>query len=299
MEPRETMVRARGVELCTEAFGDAADPTILLVHGVAAAMDFWDDELCRRLAAGPRHVVRYDHRDTGRSTTYPPAAPGYTGRDLADDAVAILDALGVASAHLVGQSMGGALAQRVALDRPERVRSLTLVSTTGVGTLPAGTELPPPTDELAATFSSPAPEPDWSDRDAVVEYLVDSFRPYAGSGPFDEVGLRAAAERAVDRSRNVASAGNHALVDPGAEPTRALGDLDVPTLVIHGTEDPLFPLPHGRALARLIPGAELLVVDRMGHELPRWTWGTTIPAILAHTAAADRAVTERGAGRRG
>jgi pimeloyl-ACP methyl ester carboxylesterase len=212
------------------------------------------------------------------------------------------------SAHLVGQSMGAALAQEVALDHPERVRSLTLISTTAVSELPDGTEpLPPPTAELAATFSSPAPDPDWSDRDAVVEHLVDSFRPYAGSGPFDEDGLRAAAERVVDRSRNVASAGNHALAEPGAEVTRALGDLDVPTLVIHGTEDPLFPLPHGQALARLIPGAELLVVERMGHELPRWTWDTTVPAILAHTAAADRSatgrvtapVTERGEARRG
>jgi pimeloyl-ACP methyl ester carboxylesterase len=299
MEPRETIVRAPGIELCTEAFGDAADPTILLVHGIAASMDFWDDELCRRLAAGPRHVVRYDHRDTGRSTTYPPGAPGYTGRDLAGDILTILDALGVETAHLVGQSMGAALVQVVALDHPHRVRSLTLAATTAVGTVPEGTELPPPTDELAATFSSPPPEPDWSDREAVVEYLVDSFRPYAGSGPFDEEGLRAAAERAVDRSPSMASAGNHALADPGAEPTRALGDLDVPTLVIHGTEDPLFPLPHGRTLARLIPGAELLVVDGMGHELPRWTWDTTLPAILAHTAAADRAITAGGAAPRG
>jgi pimeloyl-ACP methyl ester carboxylesterase len=293
MEPRETMVRARGVELCTQAFGDAADPTILLVHGIGAAMDFWDDELCRRLAAGPHQVVRYDHRDTGQSTTYPPGAPGYTGRDLADDILKILDGLAVDSAHLVGQSMGGALAQEVALDYPERVRSLTLVSTTAVGALPAGLDLPPPTDELAATFSSPAPEPDWSDRDAVVEHLVDSFRPYAGSGPFDEEGLRAAAERVVDRSHNLASAGNHALAEPGAGSTRAPGDHGVPTLVIHGTEDPLFPLPHGQALARLIPGAELLVVDGMGHELPRWTWDTTVPAILAHTAAADRVSADR------
>jgi pimeloyl-ACP methyl ester carboxylesterase len=302
MEPRETTVRGRGVELCTETFGDAADPTILLVHGMSAAMDFWDDELCRRLAAGSRHVVRYDHRDTGRSTTYPPGAPGYTGRDMVEDIVTVLDGLGLDRAHLVGQSMGAALAQLVALDHPERVRSLTLVSTTAAVSLPDGPDLPPMSDELAATFASPPPEPDWSDRDAAVEYLVDSFRPYAGSGPFDEDGLRAAAERAVDRSHDMASAGNHALADPGPEPTRTLGELDVPTLVIHGTEDPLFPLPHGQALARLISGAELLVVDGMGHELPRWTWDTTLPAILAHTAAAERAVTPvtaKGATRRG
>lgn len=284
------MVRGRDVELCTQAFGDATDPTIVLVHGITAAMDYWDDELCRRLAAGARHVVRYDHRDTGQSTTYPPGAPGYTGRDLAEDVVTILDGLGLESAHLVGQSMGAALAQVVALDHPKRVRTLTLISTTAVGALPEGLDLPPMSDELAATFASPPPEPDWSDRHAAVEYLVEAFRPYAGSGPFDEDGLRAAAERVVDRSHDMASAGNHALADPGPEPTGSVGDLDVPTLVIHGTEDPLFPLPHGEALARLIPGAELLVVEGMGHELPRWAWDTTVPPILAHTAAPPRAL---------
>lgn len=279
------MVRTRGVELCVQTFGDRDDSTILLIHGGASAMDFWDGELCRRLGGGQRYVVRYDHRDTGQSTSYPPGAPGYTGRDLADDAVAILEALGVATAHLVGRSMGGGIAQVIALDYPERVRSLTLLTTSPVGPLPQGIELPPMSDELAATFDSGGAEPDWSDRDAVIDYLVDSYRPYAGSGPFDETGLRAAAVRVVDRSRSVASANNHFVAEPGPEPTRALGDLDVPTLVVHGTEDPLFPLPHGETLARLVPGADLLVVDRMGHELPRWAWDTVVPAILTHTAA--------------
>jgi ATP-binding cassette subfamily B protein len=134
-------------------------------------------------------------------------------------------------------------------------------------------------------------------------YLKSAFRPAKDFAKYTGrlAKARAAAERVVDRSHNVASAGNHALADPGPspEPAPAQSDLAVPTLVIHGTEDPLFPLPHGQALARLIPGAELLVVDGMGHELPRWTWDTTVPAILAHTAAADRAVTARGAGRRG
>jgi pimeloyl-ACP methyl ester carboxylesterase len=118
VDPHETIVRAKEIELCVQTYGDAAGPTILLIHGLAAAMDFWDDELCRRLANGPRHVVRYDHRDTGRSTCYPPGAPGYTGGDLADDALAILTALGVQRAHLVGQSMGAALAQLIDLNHP-------------------------------------------------------------------------------------------------------------------------------------------------------------------------------------
>ena len=280
-----------------QSFGDPADPALLLIHGMAAAMDWWEDDFCRRLVGGGHFVIRYDHRDTGQSTCSPPGAPDYTGRDLADDGLAVLDTLGVTSAHVVGQSMGGALAQVIALDHPDRVRSLTLIATSPVGRLPEGTELPPMSDELAATFAAEAEAPavsdpsdpsdpfDPADRDAEVDRLVDSFRPYAGSRPSDEAGLRAVAERVVDRSRSLASGGNHALVDGGAEPTRALGELTVPTLVVHGTEDPLFPLPHGEALARLIPGAQLLVLDRTGHELPRSTWDTVLPALLAHTHA--------------
>jgi pimeloyl-ACP methyl ester carboxylesterase len=285
MAPSEIVARADEAELCAQTFGDAAAPAILLIQGGAAAMDWWEDDMCRRLSAGPRFVIRYDHRDTGQSTSYAPGAPGYTGRDLADDALAVLDAVRVKRAHLVGLSMGGGLSQVITLDHPDRVLSLTLIATSPVGPSPDGAELPPMTGELAATFAAGGdPEPDWSDRAAVVDHLVDSFRPYAGSRPFDAAGLRAVAERVVDRTRDLASAGNHFLAEPGAEPTRALEDLAVPTLVIHGAEDPLFPLPHGQALARRIPGAELLVLDRTGHELPRATWDIVVPALLAHTA---------------
>lgn len=283
MEPSETFAPAREAQLCVQAFGDPADPPVLLIQGTTAAMDWWEDDFCRRLAAGPRFVVRYDHRDTGRSTTYPPGKPGYTGRDLTEDVVAVLDAVGVGSVHLVGLSMGGGIAQEVALESPDRVRSLTLISTTAVGPSAEGLDLPPMRDELAAVFAAEQ-EPDWSDRATAVDALVDSFRPYAGSLPFDEAELRATAERVVDRSTSLASANNHVVVDSGDETTGKLEDLAVPTLVIHGTEDPLFPLPHGAALARLIPGARLLTIDRMGHELPRATWDTVVPAILAHTA---------------
>ena len=248
-------------------------------------MDWWEDDFCRHLADGGRYVVRYDHRDTGRSTCSPPGEPAYTGHDLAEDVVAVLDGLGLASAHLVGLSMGAGIAQVVALEHPDRVRSLTLMSTSPIGPLPAGTELPGMTAALAATYAAGVPEPDWADRAATVEYLVDAFRPLAGSGPFDEAELRATAERVVDRSASLASGGNHHLADPGPELTRPVTDIAVPTLVVHGAEDPLFPLAHGEALARLVPGAELLVLPRTGHELPRHTWGTVIPAIRAHTAA--------------
>jgi pimeloyl-ACP methyl ester carboxylesterase len=284
VEPSETFARTGEAQLCVQAFGDPADPPVLLIQGIAAAMDWWEDDFCRRLAAGPRFVVRYDHRDTGRSTSYPPGKPGYTGHDLSEDVVAVLDAVGVGSAHLVGLSMGGGIAQEVALEHPDRVRSLTLISTTAVGPSAEGLDLPRMSDELAAVFAAGDPEPDWSDRATAVDALIDSFRPYAGSLPFDEAELRATAERVVDRSTSLASAGNHAVAASGDEAARKLEDLAVPTLVIHGTEDPLFPLPHGEALAHLIPGARLLVLDRMGHELPRAAWDTVVPAILANTA---------------
>jgi pimeloyl-ACP methyl ester carboxylesterase len=284
MAPVEMFARAGDAELCVHAFGDRADPAVLLVQGAGAAMDWWEDDFCRRLVAGGRRVIRYDHRDTGASTTCPAGAPDYTGRDLAEDIVAVLDALGVARAHLVGLSMGGALAQVVALDHPDRVASLTLVATSPVGPGTGGLDLPPMTAELAATFAGDGPGPDWTDRSAAVDHLVDAFRPYAGSLPFDEAGLRAVAGRVADRSLDLASAANHLACDAGAEPTRALGDLTVPVLVIHGTEDPLFPPAHGRALADLIPGARLLLLDHAGHELPRATWDAVVPALLAHTA---------------
>jgi pimeloyl-ACP methyl ester carboxylesterase len=280
----EVTAPTRGAQLCVQAFGDPEAPTIVLVQGAEGAMDWWEDDLCRLLAAGGRHVVRYDHRDTGASTCWPPGEPGYTGHDLAEDVVAVLDAVGVASAHLVGLSMGGALCQVVALEHPDRVRSLTLASTSPVGPLPDGLDLPGMTEALAATYAAGVPEPDWADRAAAVEHLVDAFRPLAGSGPFDEDDLRATAARVIDRSPRPASAGNHHRAAPGPDVTRPLTSLDVPPLVVHGAEDPLFPLAHGEALARELPHAELLVIDGLGHEFPPSAWEEVLPALIAQTA---------------
>src|SRR5688500_10114040 len=137
----EKMVRANGVDLCVEAFGDPTDPALLLIMGSSASMDWREDELCRRLA-GSRFVIRYDQRDTGRSVTYPAGAPPYTMHDLAADAVGVLDAFGLARAHVVGMSMGGAVAQLVALDHADRVMSLTLIATAAAGPGPDDPDLP-------------------------------------------------------------------------------------------------------------------------------------------------------------
>jgi pimeloyl-ACP methyl ester carboxylesterase len=271
-------VQVNGVDLCVETFGSPTDPAILLVMGAGASMDWWQDEFCARLAAGPRYVIRYDHRDTGGSTSYPPGEPGYTGDDLVADAAALLAVLGVRRAHVVGQSMGGALAQLLALDHPERVASLTLVATSPAGPDP---DLPPMSDEAGAAFAAVA-EPDWSDRAAVIEYLTEQWRAGASrSRPFDVEGTRALCARVVERTTNMESSSKNAYAADASDRWRErLGGLDVPTLVVHGTEDPVFPLGHGEALAREIPGAELLTLEGAGHELPRRDWDVVVPAIL-------------------
>ncbi|GAB3435687.1 hypothetical protein GCM10027517_05090 [Phycicoccus ginsengisoli] len=288
------MVSADGVQLCTQSFGDPADPTLLLVAGMASAMDWWEEELCERLAAGHRHVVRFDLRDTGRSTTYPPGSPAYTGADLRHDIVTILDALEVSAAHLVGVSMGAALAQCVAVEQPRRVSSLTLVATTAA--LP-GTQgpLPGPDPEFASVMQRNAErgEPDWADRGAVVERLVDEQRAFMRAG-FDEARVRAIATRIVARSTDPAAMNNHALLDPGPDPRGTLADITAPTLVVHGTADPLFPLPHGEALARVVPDASLLALEGMGHEHPpRQHWPLFVPAVLDLTGADQPAISGR------
>jgi pimeloyl-ACP methyl ester carboxylesterase len=283
MSTGERVVEVNGVGLCVEGFGRAGDPAVLLVMGMAASMLHWEDGFCERLASGGRFVIRYDHRDTGRSVTYPVGAPGYTGDDLVADAAGVLDALGVRRAHVVGMSMGGALAQLLALDHPDRVASLTLISTSPG----SGGDLPGSSDEVRAHFADPPPEPDWSDRAAVIDYLVEDERVYAArSRPFDEAGRRELAGRIFDRSIDLAaSMTNHFVLDGGESWRERLGEIRAPTLVLHGDEDPLFPIEHGRALAREIPDARLVTLERTGHELPARSWDVAVPAILEHTAS--------------
>ena len=151
--PGEHIVRANGVDLCVETFGDRADPAILLIHGAGNSMLSWDDEFCERLSAGPRFVIRYDIRDAGRSVAYEPGAPRYALRDLVADAVGLLDALGLESAHLVGMSLGAAIGQLLALDHPGCVTSLSLASSTPGIPGQENADLPAVSEELRAFFA--------------------------------------------------------------------------------------------------------------------------------------------------
>jgi pimeloyl-ACP methyl ester carboxylesterase len=279
---RATKVWANGVELCVQTFGDRESQAILLIAGGASSMDWWEDEFCERLASGPRFVIRYDLRDTGQSVSYEAGAPGYNGSDLVTDAVGVLDALRVDRAHVVGISMGGGIAQRLALDHADRVASVTLISTS-----PGGSDLPPMSDELRAHFEEPPPPPDWSDRQAVVDYLVDDLAAYAGTVSFDDERMRALVGRIVDRTVNIESTmTNHWILESDGEPLRPrLGEIAAPTLVLHGTEDPLFPYGHAEALAAEIPAARLVALEGVGHEMPpRPVWDQAVAAILDHTA---------------
>ena len=250
-------------------------------------MDWWEDELCERLAAGSRLVIRYDLRDTGQSVTYEPGVPEYDGDDLVADAVGLLDALAIPRAHVVGLSMGGGIAQHLAVRHPDRVASLTLMSTSPGASEPDEPDLPPMSKELAAF--EPPPEPDWSDREAVVDYIVAGLVPYAGSVRFDEDSMRALVAQIVDRSRDIRSSQTNHWIIESAEPIRhRLGEIEAPTLVLHGTEDPLFPVAHGEALARKIPGARLVTLEGVGHEYPPpQVWDEVVEAILDHTSEVE------------
>ena len=279
--------RVNGVDLCLETFGDRTHPAILLIGGAAGAMDWWEDAFCQRLAAGLRFVVRYDLRDTGQSTTSPAGTPDYGQPDLVRDAVGLLDALSLPAAHIVGISMGGGIAQRIAVDYPDRVTSLTLLSTSPGG--PGGPDhpdLPPMARHLQQRFAAPPAEPDWSDRDAVIDRIVDGERAFAGSIPTDEPRLRALAARVVDRTTDIAaSMTNHYLIDGGDAVRPKLGTITAPTLILHGTDDPLFPYGHAEASAREIPGAVLVAMPGVGHQMPPpEVWDVVVPAILKHTS---------------
>ncbi|WP_028925298.1 alpha/beta fold hydrolase [Pseudonocardia acaciae] len=278
--PDERMLPVNGIDICAQAFGDPAAPPILLIGGAEASMDWWEDELCTRLASAGRYVIRYDSRDTGRSTTFPVGAPPYTGPDMVADAVGVLDALGLRSAHVVGMSGGGMVAQTLAVHHPARVATLTLISTS-----PGGDGLPSMSPELARRFQEPGPGPDWADRESVIAYFIDGERGFAGTIPVDEPRIRRIAGRAFDRSPNLAAAANHWMVG-GGEPVRPrLGEITAPTLVMHGTEDPLFPYGHGEALAREIPDAKLVPLPGVGHQMPPpEVWDIVIPALVDHTA---------------
>src|SRR3954452_23667048 len=281
------------IELAYETFGEQGRPPVLLVMGIGSQMINWHEDFCAALSLD-RFVIRFDNRDVGESqwlegeVDLAACAAGdtsssvYTLDDMADDAVGLLDALGLASAHVVGASLGGMIAQTIAIRHPRRVRTLTsIMSTTGEPGVAN------PTADAAAVLMSPPAQ----SRDEAMERILEVRRVIGSPGfPRDEEDIRQRAGRAWDRGVNPAGfARQLAAVYVSGDRTEALRSLDVPTLVVHGEDDPLIPVTGGRATAAAIPGAALWTVPGMGHDLPRVIWPDLIGRIGALAESADGA----------
>ena len=291
-------VTANGISIEYETFGDPAKPALALIMGLGAQMIFWQDDFCRQLMERGFHVVRFDNRDAGRSTRFdhagtpdvmtamtrawlgvPVHAP-YLLRDMALDLIGLLDALKIRRAHLVGASMGGTIAQTVALHHPERVLSLTsIMSTTG------DRDLPQPKPWALSALMKPAP----AALEAYAEYYLSTWRLLRGGGfPEEDERDLARAIRNHARGLNPAGAARQlaAILASGSR-RQALRSVSAPTLVIHGDADPLVPLAAGTDTAASIPGAALLVLEGMGHTLPMRMWPRIHDGIVRIARAAS------------
>jgi pimeloyl-ACP methyl ester carboxylesterase len=268
-----------GIDIAYERFGDRDAPPVLLVMGLATQMLGWPEEFCSALVARGLHVIRFDNRDVGLSTHLHDApepdvmaalsgdssSASYTLSAMADDSVGLLDALELDGAHIVGASMGGMIAQTVAIEHPDRVRSLTsIMSTTGDATVGQGTQ-----EALGALLAAPA-----TTRQEAVERTVAIFRVIGSPGfELDEADLRERAGLAYDRADDPLGVARQLLaIIASGDRTASLRSLNVPTLVLHGADDSLVDVSGGQATADAIPDAELVIFDGMGHDLPRALW---------------------------
>ncbi len=285
--------KANGIEIVYDIFGNPDKPPVLLIIGLGQQMIAWDEEFCAQIAARGYRVIRFDNRDTGLSTKLDeagvpnmavvfeamvegkPIDSPYSLLDMADDAVGLLDALGIESAHVVGESMGGMIAQRMVIHHADRVCTLTsIMSSTGEP------GLPPPTPEAMDILANrPA-----TDREGYIEDYVERWRVLNGQKlPYDEEASRELATRIFDRGLNLPGfARQLAAIIADGNRKQALKSVTVPTLVIHGDADPLVPVECGIDTANSVLGSELLIIEGMGHTFPRQVWAQVIDAIVRH-----------------
>jgi pimeloyl-ACP methyl ester carboxylesterase len=293
----EDIARVGDVELAYETFGDHSDPPLLLVMGLGTQMLGWRAAFCEQLSERGFFVVRYDNRDVGRSTKFsshrPPTpaqllrrdakAAAYSLADMADDGVGLLDCLGLGAAHVVGASMGGMIAQTIAFRHPDRVRSLvSIMSNTGARW--SGQ----PSLSMYGTLLRRAPR----DREGYIEHQMKVFAKTASPGfPRDEADLRELATMSFERGHDPAGSGRQlAAIIAATNRAKDLATIRVPTLVIHGDKDRLVAPSGGRATAKAIPGARLMTIAGMGHDLPRPVWPRIIAAIAENAALAEQRV---------
>jgi pimeloyl-ACP methyl ester carboxylesterase len=283
-----------GISLCYERFGEEADPPMLLIMGLGTQMIGWPDEFCAQLAEHGFHVIRFDNRDIGRSTRVqgPPPTPRqlltrkidpvlYRLSDMANDAANLLRELNLAPAHVVGASMGGMIAQTLAAQKPQSTRSLvSIMSNTG------NRWKGQPAFGIYRYLLRKAPD----DRQGYIEYTTKVFEAIGSRGlPFDKERVRDMVARSYDRGHDPAGPGRQlgAIVASG-DRTAELRTIRVPTLVIHGSKDKMVARSGGLATVTAIPGAKLMIVEGMGHDLPEAAWPQLVPAIAEHAHAADR-----------
>lgn len=273
----EEIIKIDNVEICTESFGNPKNPAVLLIMGAMSSLDWWDEDFCLRLAEHERFVIRYDHRDLGRSTTYPPGTSNYTITDMADDAIGVLDAYSIDKAHIVGMSLGGMIGQILALRYPDRIESLTLIASSVFGT---EAEKLPPMDQRILDYHKKSASIDWSNQEETVPYLAGGWKILSGTKPYEEKRMYKLAEREAARAKQLPSRFNHALLQGGGQYYDRLSEITIPTLIIHGTEDPALPYEHGLALAKAIAHANLIALDRTGHEVHSEDWEQIIKSIV-------------------
>ncbi len=293
-------VDANGIQIEYETFGEPDSPALLLIIGLAGQLIAWDEELCRQLAQQGHYVIRFDNRDAGLSSKIEEAGvpdiiqtiesqmngeninPPYTIEDMADDAVGLLNALGIEKAHICGMSMGGMIAQTIAINYPKRVLSLiSIYSRTG------DPEEPQSKPEAMEFLLTPPPE----EREAHIEFRIKFFSAISGPGfAYDEEWLREFVAQSYDRAYNPQGAARQLAAILAQKNRRPeLKSLSTPALVIHGADDPLVLVEGGKNTAADIPGAKLMIIDGMGHDLPHGgAWPQIIDAIVDHTHKVDK-----------
>ncbi|MBI5977729.1 alpha/beta hydrolase [Clostridium perfringens] len=270
----EKIIHFNNVHICTESFGDINNPTILLIMGATASMIYWEEDFCKRLSNQGFHVIRYDNRDTGKSITYTYGHPEYTFEDLADDAIEVLDAYKVDKAHIVGMSMGGIITQIIALKHPDRVLTISLIMTSNFDS-----NLPKKDSKVTEALGELKIK-NWQDKDEVIECFIQKSKVLVGSkNVFDEEKIRRLNEEEFDRASNLQSMENHGFIRGWGLYLSRTSEIKAPTLVIHGTEDPIIPYEHGVHLSEIIPNAVFVTLEGAGHELHYNDWDKIINAI--------------------
>ncbi len=276
---KEKVIKTNNVELCTESFGNESNPAVLLIAGATVSMLYWATEFCQRLAEKGYFVIRFDNRDVGKSTFYEPGTTPYDIVNLTDDAIAILDGYEIGKAHFAGMSLGGLISQIASIKYPDRVKTLTLLSTG-----PWGDSDPaiPEMDSRIIEFHKKGETIDWTNENSVVHYMLEGFELMSGRKPFDKKRIEKYIREEFKRANNYVSMFNHAAIQGGEEYWNRLNEILHPTLIIHGTDDNIWHFKYSAVLLEKIKDSKLISLEGTGHELHFEDWDSIIGGINEH-----------------